>query len=129
MQCRTMIGLFPIADATSRIDLSCMGTCAWPLHMKAVVHADCWWQGVRRAEATKFTAGKLAAVVAYELPWDAIREHGSFEYCNHLSDRLSLRQPAGDDRAGMIVQDGHQIALKAVLLVGVEITDIHRPND
>jgi hypothetical protein len=29
----------------------------------------------------------------------------------------------------MIVKDGNQIALKAVLLAGVEITDIHRPYD
>ena len=93
------------------------------------------WRGIihgqldRRTDATKFTASKLAALVAYELPWDAIREHGSFEYFNHLRDRLSLIQPAGDDRAGMVVQDGNQIAIKAVLLVGVEITDIHRPYD
>jgi len=83
----------------------------------------------RRTDAPKLTARKLAALVAYELPWNAIREHGSFEYFYYLNDRLSLRQPAGDARAGMVVQDGNQIALKAVLLVGVEITDIHRPQD
>jgi hypothetical protein len=209
MQCRNMLGLLARADATSGMDLSCMGTCAWPLHMKDVVHADCWWQGARsaglpaqtkhwglrlargirdpameavvvirfapsrvqscgdrrrrcaghlaarrakqaldlslvlrvrwwsiihgpwdrRTDATKCTASQLAAVVAYELPWDALREHGSVEYFTHRRDRLSLLQPAGDDRAGMIVQEGHQIASKAVLLVGVEITDIHRPYD
>ena len=70
-----------------------------------------WWSIIhgqldRRTDATKFTASKLAAVVAYELPWDAIREHGSFEHFNHLRDRLAPIQPAGDDRAGMVVQDG-----------------------
>jgi hypothetical protein len=52
-------------------------------------------------DATKFTAGTLAAVVTHELPWDAIREHGSLEDCYYLSDRLALRQPPGDgcDRA------------------------------
>jgi len=63
-----------------------------------------------RTDTTKFTTRKLAALVAHKLPGYAIREHSSFEYFNHLRDRLSLIQPAGDDRAGMVVQDGNQIA-------------------
>ena len=49
MQLGKMVRLLPIADATSRIDLSCMGACMWPLHMKDVVYADILWQGARRA--------------------------------------------------------------------------------
>src|SRR2546426_2620136 len=167
MQCRKMIGLLSIADATRRIDLSGLWACTWPLHLKDVVHVDCWWQGARRAglpaqtkhwslrmargirdpamdaigvilfypyrvqscgyrrrlcaghlatrrakkaldlslvlrvmgrsiihgqldrrtDAPKLTARKLAALVAYALPWNAIREHGSFEYFYYLNDR------------------------------------------
>src|SRR5882672_6032522 len=47
---------------------------------------------------------------------------------HHLSDRLSRRRPPGDAHAGMVVQDGHQRAIKAALLVGGEITAIHRPQ-
>jgi hypothetical protein len=82
-----------------------------------------------RTDTTKLTAGKLAAVVAHELPWYAIREDGSLENFNHRRDRLPLIQPTSDDRAGMIVKDGNQIALTAVLLAGVERTDIPRLYD
>ena len=56
-----------------------------------------------RTDTTKFTTRKLAALVAHKLPGYAIREHSSLEYFNHFSDRLSLRQSAGDDCAGMVV--------------------------
>jgi hypothetical protein len=59
-----------------------------------------------RTDAPKLTAGKLAAVVAHESLWDAIREDSRLEDFHHLSDRLSRIQPTGDDRAGMVVQDG-----------------------
>jgi len=49
IQCRKMIGLLAIADATSRIDLSGPWACVWPLHTKDIVHADSWWQWARRA--------------------------------------------------------------------------------
>src|SRR5262245_17597834 len=130
MQCGKMVGLLAIADATSRIDLSCMWTCVWPLHLKDVVYADIWWQWARRTglpNATKLTTGKLTAAVAHESLWDAIREDGGLEDFHHLRDRLALRQPTGDDRAGMVVQDGNHIAIKAILLKGVEITEVHRP--
>jgi hypothetical protein len=93
------------------------------------------WRGIiygqldHGTDATKLTAGKLAATVAHELPWDAIREDGGLQDFHYLGDRLPLRQPTGDDRAGMVVKDSNQIAIKAVLLAGVEITDIHRPQD
>src|SRR5438552_15334001 len=38
-------------------------------------------------------------------------------------------QPTGDDRAGMVVKDGHQRASKAVVLTGGERTDIDCPHD
>jgi hypothetical protein len=79
-------------------------------------------------DATKLTAGKLTAAVAHELPWDAIREDGGLQDFHHLEDRLPLRQPTGDNRAGMGVKDGNQIAIKAVVLAGVEITEIDRPH-
>jgi len=78
-------------------------------------------------DATQRTARTLAAVVAYALPWDALGEPGSLEDFNHLSDRLALRQPAGDARAGMVVKDRNQRAITAVSLGGRERTDIHRP--
>jgi hypothetical protein len=81
-----------------------------------------------RTDATKLTAGKLTAAVAHESLWDAIREDGGLQDCHHLSDRLPLIQSTGDDRAGMVVQDGNQIAIKAVVLAGVERTDVHRPH-
>src|SRR6266704_1401851 len=86
-----------------------------------------WWGIIHgeldpRTDAPKLPAGKLAAVVAHELPWHTIREDGSLEDFHHLSDRLPLRQPTGDHCAGMVVQDGNEIAIKAVSLSGVEIT-------
>src|SRR5215208_5777088 len=77
-----------------------------------------------RTDAPKLTAGKLAAVVAHESLWDAIREDSRLEDFHHLSDRLSRIQPTGDDRAGMIVQDGNQIPIKAIALAGIEITHL-----
>jgi hypothetical protein len=79
-------------------------------------------------DTTKLTAGKLTAAVAHESLWDAIREDGRLENFHYLSDRLALRQPTSDDHAGMIVEDGNQIAIKAIVLAGVEITDVHRPH-
>ena len=35
-----MIRLLAIADATSRIDLSCVRACVGPLHLKDVVQVD-----------------------------------------------------------------------------------------
>ncbi|SRR6266567_1612652 len=40
MQGRKMIRLLAIADATSRVDLSCMRACVGLLHMKDVVQVD-----------------------------------------------------------------------------------------
>ena len=54
----------------------------------------------------KLTAGKLTAAVAHESLWDAIREDGRLENFHYLSNRLALRQPTGDDHAGMVVEDG-----------------------
>ena len=82
-----------------------------------------------RTDAPKLTAGKLAAVVAHESLWDAIREDSRLEDFHHFSDCLSRIQPTGDDRAGMVVQDGNQIPIKAIALAGIEITDIHGPQD
>jgi len=79
-------------------------------------------------DATEFTASKRAAAVAHESLWDALCEHGRLEDCYHLRNRLSLRPPTGDDCAGMIVQDGKQRAIKAVVFAGREITDSHRPH-
>src|SRR4029434_1088120 len=49
MQLGKMVGLLPITDATSRIDLSGPWAYQRPLHMKDVVHVDAWWQWARRA--------------------------------------------------------------------------------
>ena len=92
---------------------------------RGILHGQ-WDHGT---DATKFTAGTLAAVVTHELPWDAIRKDGCLEDFHHLRNRLPLIQPTGDDRAGMIVKDGNQIAIKAVVLTSGELTDIHRPQD
>jgi hypothetical protein len=72
----------------------------------------------RRTDAPKFTASKLAAVVAHESLWDAIHEDSRLEDFHHLSDRLARIQPTGDDRAGMVVQDGNQVPIKAIALAG-----------
>jgi hypothetical protein len=82
-----------------------------------------------RTDTTHCTPWHRAALGAHALLGDAIRAPSSVESCNHCSDRLSLRHPAGDDWAGRVVQDGDQRALKAVLLGGRELPDSQRPQD
>jgi hypothetical protein len=82
----------------------------------------------RRPDATNLPAGTLAAMVAHERPWDAIREDGSLANGTHLRDRLPRKHPTRDDRAGLIVQDGHQRARKAVLRAGLARPESPRPS-
>jgi hypothetical protein len=83
----------------------------------------------RRTDTPKFTASKLAAMVAHESLWDAMHEDSRLEDFHYLSDRLARIQPTGDDHAGMVVQDGNQVPVKAIVFAGIEITDIHCPQD
>ena len=91
----------------------------------ALVLRVLWWgiihgQLDHGTDATKLTAGKLAAVVAHEPLWDAIHEDGRLEDFHYLSDRLACIQPTGDDRARMVVQDGNQVPIKAIALAGIQ---------
>src|SRR5712671_5589473 len=67
MQLGKMVGLLPIADATSRIDLSSPWAYQGPLHMQDVVHVDAWWQwafalGFQRKRNTGACAWPAASV-------------------------------------------------------------------
>src|SRR6516165_4573268 len=78
---------------------------------RSIIHS----QMDRRTDTPKFTASKLAAMVAHESLWDAMHEDSRLEDFHYLSDRLARIQPTGDDHAGMVVQDGNQVPVKAIV--------------